>query len=185
MIYDTIASLLKRKTSTPLISVAPTVTVADAVRAMSEAQVGAAVVLDQENLVGIFTKRDLMVRVVDGGRDPRSTLVSDVMTSPVSTVAPTTSIGDAMRLMLERRHCHLPVVEEGRVCGLISMGDATDSVIRALEEQVERHLLGNEDEYLRWWWASEDPGRQTNGVLQLPRLRRIGSDHVAPRRRSG
>lgn len=137
MIFHTVADLLKNKKSVQLISVAPTATVTEAVRAMNDVQVGAAIVLDRESLVGIITERDVMVRVVGRGRQPEGTAVSDVMTRAVSTVTPTTSIRDAMSLMSHRRYRHLPVVDKGRVCGVISMGDATQWVMREQAEQVD------------------------------------------------
>ena len=137
MLFHTVADLLKEKNASQLISVAPTETVTQAVRAMNDRQVGAAVVLDRDNLVGILTERDVMVRVVGRGREPEGTLVSDVMTRAVSSVSPFTSIRDAMNLMSKRRYRHLPVIDEGRVCGVISMGDATQWVMRAQAEQVD------------------------------------------------
>jgi CBS domain-containing protein len=137
MIFQTVADLLKEKKFAKLISVAPTATVTEAVRTMNDVQVGAAVVLDRESLVGIITERDVMVRVVGRGRQPEGTAVSDVMTRAVSTVTPKTSISDAMSLMSQRRYRHLPVVDNGRVCGVISMGDATQWVIREQAEQVD------------------------------------------------
>jgi signal-transduction protein with cAMP-binding, CBS, and nucleotidyltransferase domain len=104
---------------------------------MTDAKIGAVVVLDQQKLVGIFTERDVLVRVVGGGRDPSTTRVSEVMTSAVRSVEPTTPIDETLRVMSERRHRHMPVVENNEVRGLISMGDVTRWVIRSQQEQVD------------------------------------------------
>jgi len=136
MTLDSVASLLKEKKNSKLVSVTPTMTVAEAVGTMNNEKIGAVVVLDQQKLVGIFTERDVVVRVVGGARDPLTTRVSEVMTSAVRSVEPATAIDEAMRLMSERRHRHLPVVDNGQVRGLISMGDVTRWVIRSQQEQV-------------------------------------------------
>jgi CBS domain-containing protein len=136
LLFDTVASLLKEKKTSKLGSVAPTATVAEAVKVMNDANIGAVLVLDQHKLAGIFTERDVLVRVVGGGRDPLMTRISDVMTADVHGVAPTTSIDRAMRLMSERRYRHLPVLDNGQVQGVISMGDVTHWVIEAQQEQV-------------------------------------------------
>lgn len=136
MNLQTVAPLLDEKRRTTLLSVAPELPVAHAVRAMSKANVGAAVVLDRHELVGILTERDVMVRVVALGLDPADTQVNAVMTSAVATVTPSTRLLDAMKLMAERSFRHLPVVDRGQLCGLISMRDLTEAVIRAQTEEL-------------------------------------------------
>ena len=138
MSLDAVASLLKEKKSPRLVSTAPTTTVVEAVQTMkNDGNIGAVVVLDQHKLVGIFTERDVLVRVIGGKRDPQTTQLSEVMTIPVRSVGPATSVDEALRLMSDRRHRHLPVVENGLVCGLISMGDVTRWLIRSQQEQVD------------------------------------------------
>lgn len=137
MHLNNIASLLQAKQSALLVSVTSPSVVADAVRTMNDAKIGAVVVVDDQRLVGILTERDVLVRVVGESRDPKTTRVSEVMTSGPTTVDPTTSIGKAMHLMSEHRYRHLPVVDNGKVCGLISMGDVTQWVIRSQQEQVD------------------------------------------------
>lgn len=137
MNFDTVALLLKDKDRSRLISVTPTATVAEAVRMMNDEEIGAVAVLDQQKLVGIFTERDVMVRLVGAGRDPLTTRVSEVMTSAVRSVEPATPIGEAMQLMSEKGMRHLPVVENGQVRGMISMRDATRWVIRLQQEQFD------------------------------------------------
>ena len=85
---NTVASLLKQKEKPELIAVGPSASVADAVRAMNDENVGAVLVMDGQNLVGIFTERDVMVRIVGAKRDASTTLVSEVMTAAVRTIEP-------------------------------------------------------------------------------------------------
>jgi CBS domain-containing protein len=134
---NTVASLLKQKEKSELVAVAPSASVADAVRAMNDENVGAVLVMDGQNLVGIFTERDVMVRIVGAKRDASTTLVSEVMTVAVRTIEPTSTPDDALRLMSDRRHRHLPVVENGRVHGLVSIGDVTRWYIRSQQQQVD------------------------------------------------
>jgi CBS domain-containing protein len=137
---NSIASLLKEKQNSKLISVAPSASVAEAVRAMNDGNVGSVLVMDGPRLLGIFTERDVMVRVVGANRNPAATLVSEVMTSPVRSIEPTSTADGALRLMSDRRHRHLPVLENGEVRGLVSIGDVTRCYIRSQQEQVDAAL---------------------------------------------
>jgi CBS domain-containing protein len=128
--------LLKEKKNSRLVSVMPTMSVAESVRIMNSEKIGAVIVLDQQKLVGIFTERDALVSVIGRGRDPLTTPVSEVMTSEVRSVEPATQVVSAMKMMSERRHRHLPVLDNGQVCGLISMGDVTRWVIQSQQETV-------------------------------------------------
>lgn len=119
-----VSALLDRKG--PVVhSVAPTLSVFDAVAEMNRHLIGAMVVLDGERLVGIFTERDVLKRVVGAGLDPRRTLVADVMTRNVATITPNTSIDETMDIFTEKRFRHLPVMNDGRLLGVISIGDST------------------------------------------------------------
>src|SRR5450759_621575 len=120
MMFDTVASLLKEKEKSKLFSVIPSTPVMDAVRVMNDENIGAVLVLEAQKLLGIFTERDVMVRVVGAKRDPATTLVSEVMTTPVRSVEHTSRANDALRLMSDRHHRHLPVLENGQVRGLVS-----------------------------------------------------------------
>jgi len=136
MVFDTVASLLKEKGKADPIYVAPQAWVSEAVGKMNSANIGAVLVMDGPQLVGIFTERDVLVRVVGGGREPGTTKVSEVMTAAVRTVELATPLEEALRLMSEKRHRHLPVRDGGRVHGMVSMGDVTRWVIRSQQEQV-------------------------------------------------
>lgn len=135
--FDTVGFLLAEKDDLRLFCVAPSASVLMAVRTMNEENIGAVLIMDQDGLVGIFTERDVMVRVVGYGRDPTATSVSDVMTSAVYSVEPATTVDEALRVMSDRRHRHLPVMEHGQVRGLVSMGDLSRWVIRTQQKQFD------------------------------------------------
>lgn len=98
-------------------------TVTAAVDVMNERRIGSLVVLDGDRVVGIFTERDVLVRVIALGRDPTTTVVGDVMTRDPITVRSTTRIGEAMHIVHTSRCRHLPVIDGGRITGLVSIGD--------------------------------------------------------------
>src|SRR5271166_4758948 len=104
MIRDSIASVLKEKQKSMPVSVVPSTSVLDAVQAMNDKNIGAVLVLDGQKLVGIFTERDVMNRVVGARRDPATTQVSEVMTTAVRSVELTSKAADALRLMSDRHH---------------------------------------------------------------------------------
>jgi CBS domain-containing protein len=106
-------------------SVAPTLSVYDAVAEMNRHRIGAIVVLDGARLVGIFTERDVLRRVVGAGLDPRRALVADVMTPGVITIAPSATVEETMTIFTEKRCRHLPVLGDGKLRGVISIGDIT------------------------------------------------------------
>ena len=98
-------------------------TVFEAVKSMVEANVGALLVTDGEEIVGIFTERDYLRRIAVEGRRSRDTFVREVMSSPVICVTPETGVDESMALMSDRRIRHAPVVENGALVGMISIGD--------------------------------------------------------------
>ena len=103
--------------------VAPDTLVTECVRKMTAEKIGAVIVMDGEKLTGIFTERDALNKVLAQGLDPRSTKISAVMTKDPYCIAPTTTVGDAMQLVTERRFRHLPVVENGELLAVVSSGD--------------------------------------------------------------
>jgi CBS domain-containing protein len=105
--------------------VAPDSTVQDAVRQMNRERVGALLVMVGDTIVGIFTERDLLSRVVAEDRSPAKTQVGEVMTTEIVAVRPSRTVGEAMQIVSEKRVRHLPVVEDGRLLGIISAGDLT------------------------------------------------------------
>jgi len=124
--------------SDELISVPASASVADAVAVMAEREVGAVLVMNEEGLVaGLFSERDLLVRVVDQGRDPKSTPLSLVMTREVRFVSPGTSSEAALALMHLHRFRHLLVIDGPRVHGLVSMRDLVVQLIKSGEGRYE------------------------------------------------
>jgi CBS domain-containing protein len=105
------------------VSIPATATVLEAVHLMDEQGVGGTVVTEGGRLTGIFTERDVMRRVVGERRDPATTLVGDVMSTPVLTITPDTPIAEVRALITDRRLRHLPVVGERGLMGLITIGD--------------------------------------------------------------
>jgi CBS domain-containing protein len=137
-----VASVLAAKDGRDeLIAVDAGAVVADAVRAMVESDVGAVLIRNEDGLFdGIFTERDLLVRVVHAGRDPQSTPISMVMTRDVRFVSPGTTVEAALALMHVNRHRHLLVIDGPRVHGLLSIRDLTQHLIRHGEGRFEAAL---------------------------------------------
>lgn len=121
-------------------SVSPAATVAAAVDLINANKVGSVLVMDGKRLVGIFTERDVLRRVVGGRKDPATTRVADVMTRELVVMRPSSTLGDAMAVISEKRIRHLPVVEEGTVVGVISQGDLNHWLVRNREVEVN-HLV--------------------------------------------
>ncbi len=117
--------------------VAPDTLVTECVRTMTTEKIGALIVMDGERLVGIFTERDALNRVLAARLDLRSTKVSEVMTTDPYCVSPTTTVAAAMELITKRRFRHLPIVENGKVLALISSGDLTHWLVKDRMGEVQ------------------------------------------------
>jgi CBS domain-containing protein len=127
-------------------SVSPTAKVLEAVRRMNQERIGALLVRDGDRVMGIFTERDVLTRVVDPGRDPATTPVAEVMTSSLVTVGPATTVAEAMAVVTEKRCRHLPVMDGERLVGLVSIGDLTRWVTRRQAWHIEdlvRYIVGS------------------------------------------
>ncbi len=111
-------------------SVGPEALVTECVRPMSTKKIGALIVMKSERLVGIFTERDALNKVLAVGLEPNKTKVSDVMTKDPYSVPPTTTVGDAMELVTRRHFRHLPVVKDGKVLAVVSSGDLTHWLVK-------------------------------------------------------
>ena len=133
----TVRDLLRRKGS-DVWSVGPETTVYDALRLMAEKNIGAVLLLDGEQLVGIFSERDYARQVVLKGKSSKETPVREVMTSPVVFVRPEQTIEECMALMTDKRIRHLPVIDEGRLVGLISIGDVVKAQIADRDFMIEQ-----------------------------------------------
>ena len=114
-------------------------TVYDAIKLMSEKNIGALPVIDDGRLSGIFSERDYARKVVLLNRTSQDTLVKDIMTATVITVSPTDSIDDCMEKMSSKRIRHLPVMQDGKMVGLISIGDVVTAIIESQKETIN-HL---------------------------------------------
>lgn len=124
----TVADILAIK-GTVVHAIGPRETVYDAVVKMNEVRVGALLVMDGARLVGIVSERDYTRRVMLLGRNSRDTPVADIMTAEVITVAPETSLGECLHIVTRHNIRHLPVVSEGQVVGLVSIGDLVSAVV--------------------------------------------------------
>jgi len=118
-------------------SVAPDTSVTECVRLMTSGKIGALIVLDGGRLVGIFTERDALNKVLAGSLDPGSTKVSQVMTKDPYCIGPTTTVGDAMQVITERRFRHLPIVDNGKVLAVVSSGDLTHWLVQDKMGEVQ------------------------------------------------
>jgi CBS domain-containing protein len=121
---------------------APHCPVSEAAQRMAGAKVGAMLVVEGERLVGIFTERDALFRVLAAGRDPGATTLREVMTPQPKTISPDKTFGHAMLLMHEGGFRHLPVVEGDKLMGIVSARDALDPELEefVFEERRRRHL---------------------------------------------
>ncbi len=121
-----------------LVTAAPATTVSDAARLMESHNVGAVLVVESDRLVGIFTERDAVFRVVAKGQDVETTRLSDVMTKSPLTVSPDRSFGYALLMMQENSFRHVPVVVDGRPVGIVSSRSALDPDMEEFVAEAER-----------------------------------------------
>ena len=127
-----------------IISVPPLATVFEALQLLAETDVGALLVMDDDRLVGIFSERDYARRVVLQGKTSRETLVREVMTERVICAQPSQTVEEAMAMMTELHCRHLPVVEDGRLIGVVSIGDLVKEIISEQEfliQQLESYIM--------------------------------------------
>jgi CBS domain-containing protein len=140
-----VTELLKTKPTRAMVTVKPEDTVLDAIKVLASENIGAAVVVVGDQLVGIFSERDYTRKVVLKGRHSESTRVEEIMTRNVVCVTPRTKTRDCMALMSEKSIRHLPVVEEGRVVGMVSIRDIVTDIIADQDftiSQLEQYISG-------------------------------------------
>ncbi|MBI2349335.1 MAG: CBS domain-containing protein [Deltaproteobacteria bacterium] len=126
-------------------SIAPDVSVYDAMKLMADKEIGSLMVMEGTKLVGIISERDYARKVILQGRSSRTTQVREIMTSRVVYAQPDQNIEECMALVTEKRVRHLPVIDEGQLVGVISIGDLVKSIIseqKFIIEQLERYIRG-------------------------------------------
>lgn len=119
-------------------SIGPDEPVLEAIRRMAEQHIGALLVMQGQELIGILSERDYARKVVLLGRSSSDTPVRQIMSSPVITVAPEDGLEACMRLVTERRFRHLPVVDRGRVVGVVSIGDLVKTLLQEQKQTIEQ-----------------------------------------------
>ena len=134
---ETIASILRRKGSA-IYSVSPDATVYEALAVMAAKEVAAVLVIEQRNLVGILSAKDYGTKVVLPGKNGKDVHVREVMTSPVLTVGPDVKIMDAMEIMTTKKIRHLPIVENGKLMGVVTLADLVSEVVADQEHKIDQ-----------------------------------------------
>ena len=140
-----VAQLLAAKPNHTIHALAPTASVLEAAALMERHNVGALLVLDGERIAGIVSERDLARKMIVSGRSPRDTPVSDIMQAKVRVVHTTHTNEDCMALMTDKRLRHLPVLDQDRLVGLVSIGDLVKDIISEQQfiiEQLEHYIAG-------------------------------------------
>jgi CBS domain-containing protein len=141
----TIRTILRNKPGQEVWSISPGESVFEAITQMARLGIGALLVMEGERLVGVVSERDYARKVLLQGRRSVETRVAEIMTREVITGSPRLTAEQGLALMTEKRFRHLPIVEEGRVIGLVSIGDLVKTVIadqQAMIEELERYVTG-------------------------------------------
>ena len=143
-VAGTVTSLLSQK-NPAIWSIGPDATVFDAIALMAEKNIGALPVLSSGRLLGIVTERDYTRKVILKGKSSKETPVNEIMTAALILAGPQESVANCMTTMIENRVRHLPIVESGKLLGIVSMGDLVRWVIDAQAatiDQLERYMTG-------------------------------------------
>lgn len=141
----TVRDILKAKAIQGTYTVSPETKVVDALRLMAEEHVGALIVVEHNRVVGLVSERDYARKVVLMARSSHVATVRDIMTTTVLAVDPDQTLEDCMQIMTERRFRHLPVIDEGRLIGLVSIGDVVKEIITVQQgtiHHLERYIRG-------------------------------------------
>ncbi len=144
--YGYVGSVLGEK-GRQVFSISPSATIREAVHEMNEHGVGALLVMEEGRPVGIVTERDVLRRVVGPGLHASVTRVAEVMTTELVTIPSSMRVEEAMRLVTERRIRHLPVVDDGKLSGIVSIGDLMRVVTLHQQEHIQRmseYIVGAE-----------------------------------------
>lgn len=141
-----VAHILESKQHQTVYNIRPDARVLDAVKMMAEKKIGALLVMEGERVVGIISERDYARKIVLMGRSSSDTAVRDIMSSPVMYVRPDQTNEECMALMTENRLRHLPIMDDGKLVGLISIGDLVKDIISEQQftiEQLEHYIRGD------------------------------------------
>ena len=142
---DTPVSALIERKGSDVHAVASTITIAEAVAEMNKRRIGCIVVIDAGRIAGIFTERDVLLRVVGEDVNPKTTRVSEVMTKNVISITSDTTVEQTMVIFAEKKCRHLPVIDEGQLKGLVSIGDTSRWVAdtsRAEADHLKNYIAG-------------------------------------------
>jgi CBS domain-containing protein len=143
----TVRHLMQAKSDQQAYAVPATETVYYALEVMADKNIGAVLVREKDEIVGIFTERDYVRKVVLQGRSSRDTPIKELMTTEMITVGPSFSLEACMELMQEHYIRHLPVMEEGRLVGMVSMRDVVSAILAHKENRIEfleSYIMGRE-----------------------------------------
>ena len=141
-----VAEILRSKPEQAVHTITPSASVFDAVKLMAEKSIGALLVMEDLKIEGIITERDYARKIVLVGRSSKETPVRDIMTSPVMYVRPDQTNEECMALMTDNRVRHLPVIDNGKLVGLISIGDLVKDIIseqKFIIDQLEHYIMGD------------------------------------------
>ena len=142
-----VAQILRSKSDPAVYAIVPTASMFDALTLMAEKNIGALLITEGETIVGMLSERDYARKIVLMGRSSKETPVRDVMTCPVLYVGPQQSTEECMALMTEKRLRHLPVLDDGKLIGLISIGDLVKDIIfeqNFVIEQLQCYISGQQ-----------------------------------------
>ncbi len=140
-----VAQVIKNKAVQSIFTISPNATVLEAIKIMADKGVGALVVAEDEKVVGIFSERDYTRKIALIERSSNNTLVSDIMTSKVISVSLNNTVEECLNLMTDRHLRHLPVLENEKLVGFISIGDLVKAAMedqRVLIEQLQQYISG-------------------------------------------
>lgn len=143
-LHDSVERILRRKGS-EVYSIPPDATVFEALEKLAEKNVGALLVMNGPELVGLLSERDYVRKVILRGYSSKDLKVEDIMSTPVVTVCLTTTVDECMHAMTDKRCRHLPVVDQGNVVGLVSIGDLVNWIMTAQDvtiHQLEDYISG-------------------------------------------
>ena len=141
-----VAEILRSKPEQAVHTITPSASVFDAVKLMAEKSIGALLVMEDLKIDGIITERDYARKIVLMGRSSKETPVRDIMTAPVMYVRPDQTNEECMALMTDNRVRHLPVIDNGKLIGLISIGDLVKDIIseqKFIIDQLEHYISGD------------------------------------------